>query len=128
MIKKIGFYVAYGLAALLIPMTYVAAVTGIDFGGKVIAVVPCTCSPYTRITFISSRGVTTGLPVSLDYFLTGTQLFSKYNLPAGRQLMGKFVPGPLCLDYIGVACKPRVIPAGGPPAIGTITPYVGSSI
>lgn len=115
-----------GIAALLVPISFLSA-AGIDFGGRILNAVPCTCSPYVRITFISSRGVTTGMPMSLDY-LKFSQMFSKYNLPVGRQIMGKYVPGPLCLDYIGVACKPRVIPQGAPPAIGTITPYVGSSI
>ncbi len=121
MIKNIGVYVVYGLAALLIPISVNAA--ALDFGGRIIRAVPCTCSPYVRITFISSKGLSMGVPLSLDY-IYGSQMFSKYNLPVGRQIAGKYVPGPVCLDYIGFACKPRLIP----PAIGTITPYVGSSI
>ncbi len=121
MIKKIGIYVVYGLAVLLIPISANAAV--LDFGGRIIGAVPCTCSPYIRITFISSKGSSMGVPLSLDY-LYGSQMFSKYNLPAGRQIIGKYAPTPACFDYIGLACKPRLTP----PAIGTITPYVGSSL
>jgi hypothetical protein len=93
------------------------AFTGIPFGGRIISAVPCTCSPHTRITFQTPRGV-----LSLDYSY-GSQKFRNYNIPIGRKTLGFYSPGAACMDYSGTQCNPRTSPV-----TGIITPVVGSSL
>jgi hypothetical protein len=120
--KKIFRSFALGAVAIFLIPVSAFAVTGLPFGGKVISNIPCTCGyTVTRMTILTPKGIM----INLDYQY-GTQGYSKYNLPWGRQVLGKYFPSPvpICWDYIGYACYARYTP----PALGFILPIVGSSI
>ena len=119
--KRIGIFAVYVTALILMPVSAFAA-TGVSFGGKIISSRICTCGyTVTRITIKPPRGSN----INLDYTF-GTQGFSKYNLPYGRQILGVYMPSPvpICWDQQSYYCIPRYTPL----ALGFIISMVGSSI
>ncbi len=112
--KFLSFVISFVMFFPLSVSAFIAV--GPPFGGTIISAVPCTCSPYTRITIMTARGA-----ISLDYPYF-SQKYLSFNTPKTTYLLGFYRFGPSCLDYEGVECSPRKTPAQG-----TITPILGSS-
>lgn len=117
LIHKIGLFIfaltVFTMAFSLSPQVSKAQALGVPFGGRVVSSIYCSCSGNFLLTFV---GPFSG---NLMYHI-GTQAFESFNLghQTGMWALGFYQPGGICLvdgcDY-------------GLPAIGTITPIVGSS-
>lgn len=94
-----------------------AQVGGIPFGGRILSVLPCTCTGNSLLWI-------TPLPPSFATMLSyyqGTQAYLSYNLPFSLNILGKYAPtGSTCFVGAPPFCAPM-------PSVGTITPMVGSS-
>ncbi len=99
------------------------ATLGLPFGGFVASAFPCSCTPWVTSIFVALA--TPPTPYSnfvLDY-VDGTEAFGWYTLPTPTvATLGTYAPGvQSCYIVIPHACIPL-------PAVGTITPEVGSSL
>jgi len=96
----------------------------LPFGGFVTYSNPliCDCPPGVTQIFVALGAPTPTSNLLLDY-VDGTEAFNWHTLPApGVATLGIYEPGvQSCITYIGSSCFPV-------PAVGTITPEVGSSI
>jgi hypothetical protein len=100
------------------PIGLYAAVTGLSFGGKYFYSFPCTCTGNTVSYIIVGPPSFLGLTYTI-----GTQGYSKYLLPQGRQILGLYNP------FVNEACWMIAYPSCYViPAVGHIMPMVGSSI
>jgi len=115
-----GTFLTRTLVALGL-MHVAQAGAGVDFGGRIVGVFPCTCSPMNVGIILAPPGPPSYATV-LSYTL-GTELFSAHNIPLlGIEVLGDYLPAvPACLQYVGVGCAPT-------PTWGHITPFVGSSL
>jgi peptidoglycan hydrolase-like protein with peptidoglycan-binding domain len=97
---------------------------GLPFGGFVTYSNPliCDCPPGVTQIFVALGAPTPTSNLLLDY-VDGTEAFSWYTLPTpGVATLGIYEPGvQSCITYVGDACVLV-------PAVGTITPEVGSSL
>ena len=98
------------------------AATGLPFGGFVTYALPCTCTPAVTSIFVALPAPTPTSNLVLDY-VNGTEAFSWHTLPTPTvATLGIYEPGvQSCFIVIPHACIPL-------PAVGTITPMVGSSL
>jgi|GEM_PF-3303933 len=99
------------LAACLIAGTFVYkadALTGLPFGGLVVATTYCTCTNAFLLT------ISTPTPGNYLYF-PGTPQFSYYQLPrVGVWTLGLYAPGGACLMFAGKAgCVPYALQPSG---------------
>jgi peptidoglycan hydrolase-like protein with peptidoglycan-binding domain len=99
------------LGNIFLPRIAHAAI-GLPFGGLLLAAVPCNGGIWN--VYITPLPPT--LVVTLSY-LSGSQLFSSYNIPFTSSMLGFYEPGP-------GACVIGTVPV---PAEGYITPFVGSA-
>lgn len=109
------------VAVILVGVTisafvFVSAQNPFNFGGFVLASIPCTCSGNFLLTI--------GPPVGGQFvYYPGTQAFLHFNLPRpGVWAVGSYTPGGACLQFAGKICVPFGVP------LGTITPQVGTSL
>lgn len=110
-------------AAVFVPKTAHAALTGLPFGGRVMYATPiCTCTPAVIQVFVGLPQPTATSNFNLNY-VYGTQAFSWYTLPMpGVATLGEYAPGvQSCYMFVGKACIPIF-------AAGQITPMTGSSL
>lgn len=98
------------------------AATGLPFGGFVTYAFPCTCTPWVTSIFVALPMPTATSNFVLNY-VNGTQAFGWYTLPTPSvAALGSYAPGvQSCYLIVPKTCIPL-------PAVGTITPEVGSSL
>lgn len=89
-------------------------VAGIPFGGLILNVFYCNCS--------FNLAVVVGPPVGGVYmYQPGASLIYAYYqiFRSGPWVLGTFVPGGACMQYVGFGCSPMVIPTGTIVTAGT---------
>ena len=94
---------------------------GVNFGGRIVGVFPCTCAPVNVGIILAPPEPPTYATI-LSYTL-GTELYASNNMPLlGISVLGTYIPAvPACLQYVGVACVPT-------PTWGHVSPLTGSSL
>jgi peptidoglycan hydrolase-like protein with peptidoglycan-binding domain len=93
------------------------AAVGAPFGGALLFPFYCNCSGTWLLT-ISPLPPTF---VALLTYVTGSQAYLSYNIPATEWLLGEYAPGAgVCTVIVGYGCAAI-------PSEGIITPIVGSS-
>lgn len=105
-------------------IAHAAVVTGaVPFGGTLVGVVPCTCSPDVWLLTMKPVGPTYATVLS---YVGGTQLFAHYDAGIAphptQSFLGFYVPKlQSCWMTTATPCAPA-------PNWGTISPHVGSSV
>ena len=98
---------------------------GKGFGGLVTGLTYCTCSPDPTYWMWFFPLYFNSIPLTgpLTYTLGTAQVFSNYIIPApGVWLLGEYLPvGNMCWMQASYFCFPL-------PALGMISPYVGTSL
>jgi hypothetical protein len=120
--SKLGFVgdLLASLVDLVIKPKEADASIGLPFGGPLLYVYPCTCSPaWVTFTGPTANPLTSDLLLT---YITGSQAYGYYTLPFSPHILGTYlITPPACYMYAGISCIPFYTE-------GTITPLVGSAL
>ena len=109
-LSSIIMILVFSLMVNLIP-TKASAGPGFPFGGKVIKVIPCTCSANLLIATVPIG------PTSPPFLIFGPSsiLYQFYQIfRPGAYLLGNYGPPVPCLVYIGIGCIPMPLAPTAP--------------
>lgn len=112
--------IAVSILAVLfvISISYVVKVRNskaiLGFGGRIIAVYPCTCVPGTATIVV-------GTPTPGAFLYQPATLVYPWHMitKQGSWLLGSYVPGGACMQITPVGCVPLTFPQGIISEVGT---------
>jgi hypothetical protein len=104
------FSLLFVLSIFLSPVNTNAAI--FNFGGQIVGLVPCTCSPVLSWT-LYIRDPRYQVPIGLVYYPGITLLYKLYQPRPAVNSLGRFSPGAVCLIYAGTSCVTAPIPPIG---------------
>ncbi len=105
--RKIFLFLFLGLMLFLIASPFSVNAASV-FGGRIMKVVPCTCSPGMAIIVGPPR------PAILLYIPGASRLFRYGRIMPGVWSLGDYSSGGTCMQIAGKTCAPY------PPIQGTI--------
>ncbi|MCC6323617.1 hypothetical protein IT400_02370 [Candidatus Nomurabacteria bacterium] len=95
------------IISIFLPNKYLNATGGNYFGGRIVSIVPCTCSIGYQVG-ITGPGTSTG-----TYLYTGFSTGYRNYLPSfGRNILGGYTPGGICMVGVAPICEPLNISKG----------------
>lgn len=104
------------VSSVFIPVTESEAGLSKSFGGKVTASVICGCAPTTSL--ITVTGSNKSMSGTYLYVLGSTKGSGKIFARPGSNILGRYVPGGVCVQGIIPACSPLNATKGTLTAVG----------
>jgi hypothetical protein len=113
-LKALSFLILFFIIVSVVPFFSVEAFSLSPFGGRVVSIVPCSCSEGSQVTISgSSRFSGTYL------YSSATKLFARRSVSPGGYLIGRYSPGGVCLVGAPPTCTDVGITKGTITFIGT---------